>query len=511
MVDPDRPLSILFVASDPGRIRYFEGPLELLAERGHRIVVAIERVRERIPGQLDFVNGLAERHPNVSWERAPRRENDGFGEVGRQLRLALDSVHYQRPTYDAFPEFRTRAERDAPRWARTLSSLAPFAGARGPRALRASLDHVERSLPSSRAIEAFIAERGPDMILVTPLVWFGSPQADWVRSAQRLGIRVGGCIFSWDNLTSKGCMREVPDFLTVWNSTQEAEAERLHRVPRGRVVKTGAQNWDDWFDRSPSRDRQDFCREVGLRADRPIVLYVESSGYVKGEATFVRRWVEALRASPDQELREAGILVRPHPQMVRDEWDAANVPQLEGVSIWPPSGQVPLDDSSRADFYDSIHHSAAMVGINTSAFIEGAIVGRPCLTLLLAEFRRGQVGTVHFHQLLEKNGGPLRASETLDEHIEQLAAAVTGRWNAAESAARFVEQFVRPAGGEVPATPRFVAAVERACRNPVRPQLQPMGGRVVRAALHPVAMTALARSPGGRRRLRKDLKRKVRA
>jgi hypothetical protein len=496
VVAPERPLSILFVASDPGRIRYFEGPLELLAERGHRIAVAIERPRERIPGQLDFINALAERHENVTWERAPRRENDGFGEVGRQLRLALDSLHYQRAIYDEFPDFRARAKRDAPSWARALSSVSPVVGARGHQALRACLDHVERSLPSSAAIEVFIAERSPDLVLVTPLVWFGSPQADWVRSAQRLGIRVGGCIFSWDNLTSKGSMREVPDFLTVWNSTQEAEAERLHHVPRGRLVKTGAQNWDHWFDRSSSRDREDFCREVGLSADRPIVLYVESSGYVKGEAAFLRRWVEALRGSPEQGLREAGILVRPHPQTTRDEWDAANVSRLDGVAIWPASGQVPLDEPSRRDFYDSIHHSAAMVGINTSAFIEGAIVGRPCLTLLLDEFRTGQVGTVHFHHLLDENGGPLRAARTLDEHVDQLAAAVSGRWDAAEGAARFVERFVRPAGSEVPATPRFVAAVERACRNPARPRVEPLGGRVVRAALRPVAMTALARSPG---------------
>jgi hypothetical protein len=45
-------------------------------------------------------------------------------------------------------------------------------------------------------------------------------------------------------------------------------------VPSDRVVVTGAQCFDQWFDRRPSRSRQELCDQLGLPADRPIVLYV---------------------------------------------------------------------------------------------------------------------------------------------------------------------------------------------------------------------------------------------
>ena len=41
----------------------------------------------------------------------------------------------------------------------------------------------------------------------------------------------------------------------------------------------------------------------------------------------------------------------------------------------------PVDTASRADYFDSIYHAAAVVGINTTAQIESAIVGRPVHTL----------------------------------------------------------------------------------------------------------------------------------
>jgi len=34
-------------------------------------------------------------------------------------------------------------------------------------------------------------------------------------------------------------------------------------------VVTGAQCFDQWFDRQPSRDRETFCRQVGLPSSPP--------------------------------------------------------------------------------------------------------------------------------------------------------------------------------------------------------------------------------------------------
>lgn len=480
------PLSILFVCRDPGRVRNFERPLEIMAARGHRVHVALEKPRERIPGQEDFIRNLAASHSNVTYGRAAKRESDGWSRLGRSLRLGLDHLHFSAPEFDSSPLFQQRAEEASPELVRRLARMRIFRG-RGRRALVAALAALERALPSSRRYEAYIAKLAPDLVLVSPFVWFGAQQTDWVRSAKRLGITTVACIFSWDNLSSKGSIREMPDRMIVWNETQKREAVTLHGVPASRIACTGAQGWDGWFAREPSRTREQFCSEVGLDPDRPYLLYSESSGYTKGEPEFVSRWVASLRREGGEGVSSLAVLVRPHPQTVADGWVTSGVASLEDVVVWPPDGEMPLNETGRANFFDSIHYAAGVVGINTTSFIDSAILSKACLAFTPPEYKSSQAETQHFRYLLEENGGHLLVAETIGEHLEQLRAVVSGEVSGAERAARFVETFVRPAGPQVEAGSRFVAEVEdagalRSVRH--RPGL---GSRVLRAAASPVA------------------------
>ena len=110
------------------------------------------------------------------------------------------------------------------------------------------------------------------MYLVTPLVTFTSMQVDYIKSARALGIPTGLCVASWDNLTNKGMMRELPDRVIVWNSAQVEEAVTLHRAPRDSIVVTGAQSFDHWFEFKPSRSKEDFMRALGLDPSRDLIL-----------------------------------------------------------------------------------------------------------------------------------------------------------------------------------------------------------------------------------------------
>ena len=105
------------------------------------------------------------------------------------------------------------------------------------------------------------------------------------------------------------------------------------------------------------------------------------------------------------------------------------------------------------------YYSAAVVGLNTSAFIEAGIAGRPVLAILPPEFSANQEGTLHFRYLIE--GGLLTTARSLDEHAAQLStmlqavpAAVLRRQQ------DFVRAFVRPCGLDVPATRVMADALE---------------------------------------------------
>jgi hypothetical protein len=215
--------------------------------------------------------------------------------------------------------------------------------------------------------------------------------------------------------------------------------------------------------------------EVGLDPAEPYVLYLCSSPFVvrkpTAEVDFVLRLLEALRGNDDERLRRVGLMVRPYPR--GSQWRKVDLPAHGNAVQWPPRHGDSATSEGLADFYDSIAHSAAVVGINTTAMIEAAIVGRSVLTILEPEF--AQEDTLHFQHLLEQNGGFLHAASSLDEHLLQLRRVLDEDEADAERRRRFVESFVRPHGLDKPATPIFADAIEELSRlTPPAPSYSPL-------------------------------------
>jgi hypothetical protein len=141
----------------------------------------------------------------------------------------------------------------------------------------------------------------PDVLMLTPLLYFRSHQVDHVRCARQLGIKSVLGVGSWDHLTTKGLIHEVPDRVLVWNEAQKQEAIELHGVPADRVLVTGSQAYDHWFAATSSLDREAFCAQVGLDPGRPMLLYLCSSPFIAPyEVEFVRRacWSDRIPRTP---------------------------------------------------------------------------------------------------------------------------------------------------------------------------------------------------------------------
>jgi hypothetical protein len=253
----------------------------------------------------------------------------------------------------------------------------------------------------------------------------------------------------------------------VWNETQREEAVSLHQCPPERVVVTGAPRFDEFFEMRSLIPRAALCDAIGFNPDRPIIAYLCSSRFVAGEERqFVERWIAELRSSSDPVLSQCGIIIRPHPAGVK-EWHVE--PRI--VVRWPkpardkasvskpfadPNTVVMTSTLQNADqvLFDTVFHSAAVVGLNTSAEIEAAIVGRPVFTIL-DPAAEGQKGTLHFHYLLREHGGHVSLAADFETHRRQLAAALAGEYERAAIDA-FVRRFVRPHGLDQPVSP-FVA------------------------------------------------------
>jgi hypothetical protein len=457
-------MRILFFINNVSKTRHFDSVIELLAERGHDIVLAAARQRNRpltLPKNLSLANrGLSARRLSARIEvtSCPVRRVDRWQKVVPALRHARDYLRFMDPRYAAAGKLETRSAAYAPRgWLRFIRDHRWLA--KRWRLLARALALAEQAIPSERLFDLFIAYEQPHLILVTPLVDYGSYQTDYVKSAHRMGVPVVFLPFSWDNLTNRGLIRVEPDRVLVWNDIQKREAVELHDVAPDRVVITGAPRFDAFFAMRPSAPRPAFCSGVGLDAAKPFVLYVCSSEFVAPrEVEFVRRWIKQLRKSGDSAVRTCGVLVRPHPAHLK-QWKDVDLSELPGVAIWSGKEVMNADQG----LYDSLHHCSAVVGLNTSAMIEAGILGKTVLTLVLEEFAGGQEQTLHFHYLRASNGGLLHEARDFEEHTRQLGAALKKEGTDPRIAA-FVERFIRPRGSAAPVTPVMVDEIEQAAQ-----------------------------------------------
>ena len=444
-------MKVLFAGLHFAQYRNFDSVVRELASRGHRVHLAAEEP-EALGGE-QLVARLASEHPGVTWDLMPSLEDEPWFDAARRMRVALDYVRALEPRYP--DKLRVRADERTARIVR-WAAHAPVVGRRGT---RAALTRFERLMPTSERMVDYLRRHGPDVLVLIALTYSRSQQLDLLKAARALKLPVSAAILSWDHLSSKALIHVAPDQVIVWNDVQRREAIEMHGLPADRVVLTGAQCYDQWFTRTPERSREAFCGAVGLRADRPFVLWVHSAltpTPEPPEPTLVVRWIEALRRHPDPQLRDLGVLVRPHPERVK-EWNGVRLDRFTNVAF---HGRNPIDRESRDDYFDSLYYSAAVIGLVTTAFVEAAIVGRPVLTFTLPEYRMHQEEMIHFRYLTGDRGGPLRTAADLDAHFVQLAEAVALDGSRDRRSRQFLETFVRPGGFDTPATPAFADALE---------------------------------------------------
>lgn len=449
-------MKICFVMHYPGYVRYFDSVFAALLERGHGLHIAFNGNWKQPEG----LAGLPD-HPNltIDFEDFPTRRDSYFLHA-KKVRGTTDYIRYLDWRFKNAPRLRARTEGALPKRMQFLKKVPSLPSSIVKLLRRGMVRYERKKIPSPQNVETYLADVAPDLLVVSPLVNVRSWQTDAVKAAQAIDIPTALCVASWDHLTTKGLIRVRPDKVFVWNYIQKREAWKLHDIKGSRVVVTGAQPFDKWFNRRPSTTRAAFLAKVGLPTDHLFVLFTGSTASIsepRREVDFVKRWIAKLRDS-DGALKEIGVLIRPHPFNC-ELWKDTEIDD-PAVTIFPKTGANPVDENDRADYFDSIYHSEAVLGINTSAMVEATILDRPVLSIVDGHFEATQGGTLHFQYLLPENGGFLEVARTLDEHIAQLEKVIADPESYRRRGAAFVDRFVRPFGREENATGRLVTGLE---------------------------------------------------
>jgi len=443
----DRPRMVV-ISWPPALVSTLPDVFVELVDRGAELVFAAKRSeRIRIPHSLDA-------HRRVRGCVLPLRRGRANRGGIELFRFLCDLGWALTPALDDAPLTRRRAARQVLKLLNhpDADKLAPRVGdvelpPRVIQSLNAALSDVERMLPTVPGLEDAIAGLDPDAIFLLSRCGRNGPERDVIKVARRLGIPSALLVWSWDNLSSKAVLNEHPDRVLVWNEVQATEAVEMHGVPRERVSVVGAAKFDPFFEQVEVERRAD-CHSSSRTG--PTILYLASSrAVVKNEAAMVDRWLAALRSTDDPRLREARVVVRPHPGEATKTFES-----------WkPPDDRVVLAKPQDAPLARALIDSDVVVALNTSAELEAGIAGRPVVTFRAGPEAQGQEGSAHFHYLLEANGGFVMDAPDLNAHVRRLAALLGGGGSDRVELVRSAQRFVRPQGITRPVAPIVASEV----------------------------------------------------
>ena len=447
-------MKIVFALHDPAVLRSFEKVIRQLCDRGHQVKVLHGDSYADKPVVVD--RALRACTSELSnFESMPMRLREKWLRLSN-VRELIDYANYLRPQHPTPWEARRWRRQiifkplsKALKYSRHVNRL--FANRRVFQLLK----WMERRIPPDPAILRWVKTESPDIVVSSPYILPRTGEIEYIQAARALEIPTIAIVLSWDNLTTKGTFHIIPDAVLVWNDTLVKEATAFHDVPREKMFITGAPVFDFWFDMQPTLDYASFCNKMGIRVDQPYVLYLCSSKYISGDETlFVREFAKALGSGGN--TRSMKVLVRPHP-LNMEIWDGV---ADESIAVWPRNAFWVDNPEVKQDFYHSIYYSRAVIGVNTSAIIEAAILDKPCVTIMDEEYNFKQSGQGHFGHLLDADF--LEITHSFEESVAVLADILSGKDSKKAQRQRFVTRFIRPHGMDRPASEIMAKAIEAA-------------------------------------------------
>lgn len=139
---------------------------------------------------------------------------------------------------------------------------------KGRRLLRA----IDMRFGGRQEIRALFDRYSPNLVFVANL--FSVLDIEVLREAKSRRIKTLGMIKSWDNITSKGLVRQLPDKVIVHTAIMREEMLRYADMKSEHIFVSGVPQYDIYF--SPdSVSREEFFKKFSLDPNKRLILLLE--------------------------------------------------------------------------------------------------------------------------------------------------------------------------------------------------------------------------------------------
>lgn len=121
-----------------------------------------------------------------------------------------------------------------------------------------------------RVFDEYIRKYQPSLFFSTDV--FSEYDALFLRNAIQCHISTVGMVRSWDNTTTKGILRIIPDKILVHSPTTKRELVRFHSCPSDRIEIVGLPQFDKWV-QGPTMSREQFFSSIGADPHKRLILF----------------------------------------------------------------------------------------------------------------------------------------------------------------------------------------------------------------------------------------------
>lgn len=235
----------------------------------------------------------------------------------------------------------------------------------------------DRVFSPYRRILPHILRHRPDCLFVTDL--FSDIEPVFIHASLATGIPVIGMARSWDNMTTKGLLRAVPDRVIVNTEILKEEAVTLHSVDPAIITVTGVPQFDRAC-RGYASDRSAFCRALDIDPSCRIVFFGPAGMFLSDRDAEL---CEILKEGLDQGQIPADVrfVISKHPGDPPDLGAFAPDDRFRILSLGTPfseSRKVTEMTATDASFLiDCLYHSSIVMCVNSTLGIDSLPFDKP--------------------------------------------------------------------------------------------------------------------------------------
>ncbi len=240
------------------------------------------------------------------------------------------------------------------------------------RIFRRSIRFLDQVLVPKNHFSEYFEKYRPDVVFATDI--YHEHDVQTMREARARKIRVIGMVRAWDNITSHGLNRIVPDRLIVQTPKIKEEAIRYADVPADNIFVSGIPHYDRYVTQQRT-SKEELFKSLNLDSRKKTVFFAPPSDiYTKNNPVAVQV-IEAL-----SKIENLQLIVRLY--MV-GEVNLGGIRAIPGkIAIDAPPKHInfveadlaPKEDAHLADL---LYHSDVVIAFASTLGIDAVAFGKP--------------------------------------------------------------------------------------------------------------------------------------